>query len=99
MIRGTVRGMSSESTLAPFAPIRDLVQHLLPECSDVALDHLALDADGLTLALAATPAVASCPSAVSCVPTRRAREKSPPSACRSSPRPTPAAPPGWTSAC
>ena len=61
MIRGTVRGMSSESTLAPSAPLRDLVQHLLPECSDVALDHLALDADGFTLAVAATQAVASCP--------------------------------------
>ncbi len=53
--------MSSESILAPSAPLRALVQHLLPDRSDVALDHLAVEADGITLAVAATQAAASCP--------------------------------------
>jgi hypothetical protein len=49
--RDTVCSMSIELTLAPSGPLRDVVQPLLPAHADVALDHLARDAVGITLAV------------------------------------------------
>jgi transposase len=53
--------MSIASALIPAVPPDDVVQHLLPDHADLALDHLTLDADGITLAVASTQAMAGCP--------------------------------------
>src|SRR5918998_2305621 len=61
MAHGMVCGMSDEYTLLPSAPVADLVQHLLPTGPDLALEHLALAPESMTLAVASTKPVADCP--------------------------------------
>src|SRR5918997_4086076 len=61
MARGMVCGMSDEYTLLPSAPVADLVQHLLPGGPDLALQHLAIAPESITLAVTSTQAVAACP--------------------------------------
>src|SRR5918997_2305729 len=57
-----VCSMPDEYTLSPSAPLTDVVRHLLPTGPDLALEHLTLAPESITLAVASTQAVAACPS-------------------------------------